>query len=93
MYPEDLNPGKQHLAGFLAQYWGGPIEYTLLRGHPRLRMRHSSFNIGKMERDSWVMHMLIALDSMSISLDDKHVLKEYFESTATLLINNNNRNT
>jgi hemoglobin len=88
MYPEDLNPGKKHLAGFLSQYWGGAIDYTLLRGHPRLRMRHSPFNIGKMERDKWVTHMLSALDGIEISIDDKLILKEYFESTATLLINN-----
>ena len=23
LYPEDLEPGKAHLAAFLAQYWGG----------------------------------------------------------------------
>ena len=88
MYPKDLNPGKKHLAGFLAQYWGGPMDYTLLRGHPRLRMRHSPFNIGKTERDKWVTYMLNSLDDMEISITDKFILKEYFEDTATLLINN-----
>ena len=29
MYPEDLNPGKAHLSSFLAQYWGGPNNYSL----------------------------------------------------------------
>ena len=88
MYPENLTPGKEHLAGFLAQYWGGPMEYTQMRGHPRLRMRHSPFTIGKKERDRWVSHMLSALDDMEISTEDKRLIKEYFENTATLLINN-----
>ena len=88
MYPENLTLGKEHLAGFLAQYWGGPMEYTQMRGHPRLRMRHSPFTIGKKERDRWVSHMLSALDDMEISTEDKRLIKEYFENTATLLINN-----
>lgn len=88
MYPENLTPGKEHLAGFLAQYWGGPMEYTQMRGHPRLRMRHSPFTIGKKERDRWVYYMLSALDDMEISTEDKRLIKEYFENTATLLINN-----
>ena len=88
MYPENLTPGKGHLAGFLAQYWGGPMEYTQMRGHPRLRMRHSHFTIGKKERDRWVYYMLSALDDMEISTEDKRLIKEYFENTATLLINN-----
>ena len=88
MYPENLTPGKEHLAGFLAQYWGGPMEYTQMRGHPRLRMRHSPFTIGKKERDRCVYYMLSALDDMEISTEDKRLIKEYFENTATLLINN-----
>ena len=88
MYPQNLNPGKEHLAGFLAQYWGGPMEYTQMRGHPRLRMRHSPFTIGKKERDRWVSHMLSALDNMEILTEDKELIIEYFENTATLLINN-----
>ena len=31
LYPEDLEPGKAHLAAFLSQYWGGPHRYFLER--------------------------------------------------------------
>ena len=31
---------------FLAQYWGGPPDYSAEKGHPRLRMRHAPFAIG-----------------------------------------------
>ena len=87
LYPEDLEPGKGFLAGFLSQYWGGPPDYSAERGHPRLRRRHMAFPIGQIERDSWVNHMNKALDSMEISLDDKAAMKEYFENTATLMMN------
>ena len=55
LYPQDLQPGKAHLAAFLAQYWGGPPQYSLERGHPRLRQRHMPFPIGQAERDAWVV--------------------------------------
>ena len=87
LYPEDLGPPKAHLAGFLAQYWGGPPQYTAERGSPRLRMRHAPFAIGQMERDVWVRHMHAALGSVDVSPEDAALLSEYFEDTATFLIN------
>jgi len=87
LYPEDLEPGKAHLATFLAQYWGGPHRYSLERGPPRLRQRHMQFPIGQEERDTWVTHMISALDSMEISVDDSTLMEDYFKSTATLMIN------
>ena len=87
LYPEDLEPGKAHLAAFLAQYWGGPHRYSLERGHPRLRQRHMPFPIGQKERDTWVTHMVSALDSMEISVDEATLMEDYFKSTATQMIN------
>ena len=87
LYPEDLEPGKSHLASFLMQYWGGPLRYSLERGHPRLRQRHMQFPIGQKERDAWVTHMVSALDSMEISVDEATLMEDYFKSTATFMIN------
>ena len=87
IYPEDLEPPKVHLAGFLAQYWGGPPQYTAERGPPRLRMRHAPFAIGQEERDIWVRHMRAALESVDVSAEDAAQLSEYFEDTATFLMN------
>ena len=87
LYPEDLEPGKIHLAAFLAQYWGGPLRYSLERGHPRLRQRHMQFPIGQKERDAWVTHMVSALDSMEILVDEATLMEDYFKSTATFMIN------
>ena len=87
LYPEDLEPGKTHLTAFLAQYWGGPLRYSLERGHPRLRQRHMQFPIGQKERDAWVTHMVSALDSMEILVDEATLMEDYFRSTATFMIN------
>lgn len=65
MYPDDLTDSRRHLAGFLAQYWGGPSDYSDERGHPRLRMRHAPFAIGEAERDAWLRHMLASLDTVT----------------------------
>jgi hemoglobin len=87
LYPADLEPGKAHLSGFLAQYWGGPPNYSMVRGHPRLRMRHAPFIIGQAERDAWVTHMRTAVDSSEAAPVVKSELMAYFKNTATFLIN------
>ncbi|MCH7482387.1 MAG: globin [Chloroflexi bacterium] len=87
LYPDDLDAPKARLAGFLAQYWGGPPQYSAERGHPRLRMRHAPFAIGQVERDAWVRHMRAALGSADVSPEDAAALADYFEDTATFLIN------
>jgi hemoglobin len=87
MYPEDLEPGKVHLAGFLAQYWGGPPNYSMQRGHPRLRMRHVNFPIDQAARDAWVRHMTEAVARSGASPQDKVLLLAYFEDAATFMVN------
>src|SRR6266567_1744193 len=87
LYPEDLEPPKRHLALFLAQYWGGPHTYSDERGHPRLRMRHVRFAIGRGEREAWLRHMRGAVEASDASTEDKAALLGYFESAATSLIN------
>jgi hemoglobin len=87
LYPTDLSPSRQHLALFLAQYWGGPPTYNEQRGHPRLRMRHVPFAIGQPERDAWLAHMQAAVAASPATDADKQALNEYFASAATSLIN------
>ena len=59
LYPEapDLRGAEERLRLFLIQYWGGPTTYSDQRGHPRLRLRHLPFHIGREERDRWLEHM------------------------------------
>lgn len=87
MYPEDLGPSKNHLAWFLAQYWGGPATYAENRGHPRLRMRHDPYVINKRARDAWLLHMKAALDSMTLDAADREELWAYLDMAAHNLRN------
>ena len=95
MYPRGMGPSRRRLAGFLAQYWGGPPHYSEERGHPRLRMRHFPFAIGPAERDAWMAHMTASLDAATIAdgtgrpLPDeiRAAMFDHFDSAATHLIN------
>jgi hemoglobin len=87
MFPEDMTEAKEHLALFLAQFFGGPPEYSRRRGHPRLRMRHLPFTIGRRERDAWLGHMLAALESSGIPEPAAAEMRRYFEDASAFMIN------
>ena len=72
---------------FLAQFFGGPPEYSMRRGHPRLRARHLPFVIDRKERDAWVKHMLAAIDATGIEEPARTHMRNYFQEAATFLIN------
>jgi hemoglobin len=87
VYPADLTAGKQHLAWFLIQRFGGPAVFNEQRGHPRLRMRHFAFKVDRTARDSWVRHMREALEQTPAFHAYRAMLTAYFEDSATFLIN------
>jgi len=85
--PDDLAPARRRLTLFLAQYWGGPSDYSDERGHPRLRMRHAPFSIGAEERDRWLVHMHAALASLAPPADIERSLLDYFDLAAESMRN------
>jgi hemoglobin len=87
MYPADLGPSRAWLAGFLSQYWGGPADYSEVRGHPRLRMRHTGFTIGPRERDAWLGHMTSAVRAADLPSEVEAQVIAYFEQAADHLTN------
>jgi hemoglobin len=87
LFPEDLEPGKEHQYLFLMQYFGGPTVYGERRGHPRLRMRHTPFVIGQAERDAWLAHMLASIDEVGIVEPARSTMRSYFENAATAMMN------
>ncbi len=88
LYPEeDLAGATERLTLFLAQYWGGPATYNERRGHPRLRLRHQPFAIGRAERDAWLGHMTAAVDSLELVPALRKALLDYFETASTAMIN------
>jgi hemoglobin len=88
LYPEeDLSSATERLTLFLIQYWGGPATYSERRGHPRLRLRHQPFAIGRRERDAWMGHMTAAVDSLGLTPALRKALVDYFETASTAMIN------
>ena len=88
MYPtDDLAGAEQRLRDFLIGRFGGPPRYIEQRGHPRLRMRHMPFSIDQAARDRWVVLMDRALAEAQVPEDAAAVLREFFHSTATFMIN------
>jgi len=88
VYPEeDLSGAAERLTLFLIQYWGGPSTYSQQRGHPRLRLRHQPFAIGRRERDAWLGHMTAAVDSLDLTPGVRKALLDYFEAASTAMIN------
>ncbi len=88
IYPEpDLAGATERLTLFLIQYWGGPSTYTERRGHPRLRLRHAPFAIGRAERDAWLQHMTAAVDSLELATAIRKALLDYFEAASLAMIN------
>jgi hemoglobin len=85
--PGDLAGAEQRLRDFLIFRFGGPSRYVEYRGHPRLRMRHAPFPVDEAARDRWMKLMNTALEKAGFAADVKEVLRQYFESTATFMIN------
>ncbi|HTW63933.1 MAG TPA: globin [Bryobacteraceae bacterium] len=88
MYPAlDLAAAEQRLRDFLIFRFGGPQTYIEQRGHPRLRMRHAPFAIGKAARDRWLQLMTRALEEAELPEEPRQILRSFFDSTTTFLIN------
>ena len=91
MYPDaDLSAAQERLFLFLQQYWGGPSTYSETRGHPRLRLRHATFKIGIVQRDAWLSHMRVSVESLGLATDLENELWNYLVAAANSLLNEDN---
>ncbi len=90
-HQDDLAGAEERLGDFLVYRFGGPQRYLETRGHPRLRMRHARFPIGEAARDRWVQLMAQAFREARLDPEAESVLRGFFESTATFLINHSDR--
>ncbi len=62
LHAASLKRSREKLFMYLTGWTGGPPLYEEQYGHPRLRMRHLPFTIGKRERNEWLWCMEQALD-------------------------------
>ena len=88
--PEDFEGAERRLRDFLVGRFGGPMRYVETRGHPRLRMRHGRFKIDRPARDRWVSLMEAALEEVKLPPDAERMLRQFFDASATFLVNHGN---
>jgi hemoglobin len=84
---KSLKPSREKLFMFLSGWSGGPQLYIEKFGHPRLRMRHMPFAIGRVERDQWLWCMNRALDESQIDTRVAEFLKVRFAEVADSMRN------
>ena len=88
MYPEGKwEAAEERLAEFLLYRLGGSERYMEMRGHPRLRMRHTPFRIGEAERDRWLELMSQAMDETKVSAAARGFLDPFFAQVADFMRN------
>jgi hemoglobin len=88
MYPkDDLGGAEERLRDFLLFRIGADTTYLEKRGHPRLRMRHASFEINFRARDRWVKIMDEAMNEVGIPNDTAAALHTFFFQVADFLRN------
>ena len=83
----DLPRAADSLFKFLSGWFGGPPLYVQERGHPRLRMRHLPFAIGRAERDQWLRCMHQALAEQVADAQLRAAVGDAFTGMAEHMIN------
>jgi len=69
MHQPDLTSAREKLFMFLTGWTGGPQLYIERYGHPMLRKRHLSFEIGESARDQWMYCMIKAMHQLEYDED------------------------
>ena len=82
LHATSLKVSRDKLDLFLTGWLGGPPVYVERFGHPRLRMRHFPFAIGKQERDEWLWCMDTALAEHDMPDEVRVQLTERFHALA-----------
>ena len=87
MHQPSLASAKDKLFKFLSGWLGGPDLFVREFGHPMLRRRHFPFEIGRAERDQWMLCMDKALDEVNMDAGLRESIREALADLATHMIN------
>ena len=88
MYPDDDWEGaEQRLRDFLIYRFGGSDKYIRERGHPRLGMRHATFQINLAARDRWLALMEAASEEVGVPKNERLNVRNFFQQVAEFLRN------
>lgn len=72
---------------FLVGWLGGPQDYMVQHGHPRLRMRHRGVPIDTTMAEAWVRCMGKAMDELAMDGEIRAFLDARFQEVAHFLRN------
>jgi hemoglobin len=72
---------------FLCQFLGGPQNYSMKYGHPRMRMRHMPHRIDNSAKEAWLSCMKSAIQTLDIPEELKVALYNYFPQVAQHMVN------
>jgi hemoglobin len=78
---------RDRFALFLIGWLGGPQDYVVQHGHPRLGMRHARVPIDPAMRDAWLRVMAAAMDAEQITGRVRAFLDSRFADVAAFLRN------
>ncbi|MBL9014034.1 MAG: group II truncated hemoglobin [Myxococcales bacterium] len=78
---------RDRFALFLIGWLGGPEDYVLQHGHPRLRMRHGRVPVNLEMRDAWMRCMTAAMEHHGVSGQVRAFLDARFAEVADFLRN------
>ncbi|MFT3956368.1 MAG: group II truncated hemoglobin [Piscinibacter sp.] len=87
MHAADLAHTKAVLRLYLAEWLGGPKQYSAERGPPRLRRVHMPFAIDAAARDAWLACMADALQEIGANEALRSELLAAFGKVADHLVN------
>ncbi|HEY5952184.1 MAG TPA: group II truncated hemoglobin [Kofleriaceae bacterium] len=78
---------RDRFAMFLIGWLGGPEDYVIQHGHPRLRMRHGRVAVNVAMRDAWLRCMQTALDEHGVTGEVRTFLDARFAEVADFMRN------
>lgn len=78
---------RDRFALFLIGWLGGPQDYVVQHGHPRLRMRHARVRVDIAMRDAWLRAMNAALDEHGVTGELRAFLDSRFTDVADFMRN------
>ena len=87
-HPEDLSGSADKLYDYFSGWLGGPPRFIEKHGQPFLRRRHLPFQVGKLERDQWMMCMEMAAKDV---LTNDEVCQRFLEALGELATHMQNR--
>ncbi len=87
LFPTTFRCAIESFTAFLAQFLGGPAEYTPRRWSLSLRDAHLRFPIGQAERDAWLRCMSMALDDAHVEEPALGALRAFFARSSSHIVN------